>query len=329
MTARHVQVQLDNRTRLVSAVLAATTYPEKSQDRQKHGTHLHARSTRKLVLEYAHHPAVHALQVLLDKNVALNSIFGYALRLSWPELTGDEPPRWVPPRWNEHLKHFYEVTGLATWWADEDEQWQTAVQHLTEIFEKVDLYVFLEKFFGALPETLALVPNISYPTDLNVGCRVGGVLYALMPPRKAWGDSAPWPYDNDPMYMYQEVLRVYEDLLLASMTRQYADTIGSLNDKPLPLGPKFLERHTHWIDQFSTLFIAASIALFLEEVDPRESKAFIQIQQRVEGIAILPGVINLLRRYQDERKAGKYANFAEYLPNFTKNLRLVKTFATL
>src|SRR5579864_7927409 len=104
MSKRNLVIRIDNRTRLMSAVLAATTYPDKSQERQKHGTPLHARGTRKLVLDYSHHPAVQDLQFLLDKHISFGAIFGYAVRLSWPELTGDEVPRWVPPHWNEHLR---------------------------------------------------------------------------------------------------------------------------------------------------------------------------------------------------------------------------------
>ena len=330
MSKRNVLIRIDNRTRLMSAALAATSYPDKSQERQKHGTPLHARGTRKLVGEYSHHPAVQDLQFLLDKQVPLAAIFGYAVRLSWPDLTGDETPRWVPPRWNEHLKHFYDVTKLAQWWTEEDEVWQTAVHHLTELFDKIDLYGFLGQFFSGPPESLVFIPNISYPTDANIGFRVGAEVCALVPPRKAWGDSAPWPYDNDPGYVYQEALRTYEEQLLAATMHQYAATVTTLSEKPLPVSEKFAARHTTWPAQLTALFTAASIALFLEQaVDAREAKAFIQMQQRTEDIPILPGVIGILKRYLDEHKTGKYENFAEYLPNFAKNMRIVKTFATL
>lgn len=70
--------------------------------------------------------------------------------------------------------------------------------------------------------------------------------------------------------------------------------------------------------------------MFLEEVvNVREAKAFVQMQQKIEGIDILPGVISILRRYVEEQKTGKYGNFAEYLPNFAKHLRVVKTLSAL
>lgn len=330
MDKRNVVVRVDSRTRLMSAVLAATNYPDKAQERQKHGIPLHARGTRKLIAEYTHHPAVGALQVLLNQNVPLTSIFSYALRLSWPGLEIDDTPRWVPPRWNEHLRHFYEVTKLGAWWADENENWQTPVRHLNDIFSKVDFYTFLQPFFGIVPETFVFIPNISYPTDQNLRLRVGAELIALIPPRKAWGDSAPWPYDNDPVYMYQETLKAYEELLLGAYLRQYASTVATLSEKPLPVADKFIALHPTWPEQLIGLFTSASTAMFLEEVvDAREAKAFIQMQQKVDGITILSGVISILKRYVEEQKAGRYANFAEYLPNFARHLRVVKTISAL
>lgn len=323
-------IRIDNRTRLMSAVLSATTYPEKSQERQKHGVTLHARGTRKWVTENMHHPAVRALQILLDANISLEPIYGYALRLSWPGLETEDAPRWVPPKWNEQLLHFYELTKLSQWWDDEDEIWQNANRHLTEIFGKVDFYHFLEQFFGAIPEQLVLIPNASYPSDQNVGVHVSGELVAILPPRKAWGDSAPWPYDNDPVYVYQEALKVYIRLMLTAEFRNQPELVTSLSERALPVGEKFAALHPKWTDQIITLFTEGAVACFLEEaINPRESKAYIHMAQKVEGLTLLPGVIALLKRYQDEQKASKYPNFVAYLPTFIKQLRVARTLGSM
>src|SRR5512143_3509412 len=129
MDKRQVVIRIDDRVRLLSAVLAATNYPDKSQERKKHGTHLHARGTRKIVADHTHHPAVHAMQVLLDQRIPLPPMYSYVERLTWPGMSGDDMPRWVPPRWNEHLRHFYEVTKLAQWWTAENAAWQTPLRH--------------------------------------------------------------------------------------------------------------------------------------------------------------------------------------------------------
>jgi hypothetical protein len=327
---RKIAVRLDNRTRLMSAVLSATDYPDKSQDRQKHGITLHARGTRKWLAEHTHHPCVTALQVLLDKNIPLEPIYGYGLRLSWPGLEIDEPPRWVPPRWNEQLQHFYELTRLSQWWQDEEEKWNTPILHLNELFEKVDIYGCLSTYFGNIPEQFVCIPNVSYPTDRDIVLQVGGELIVILPPRRAWGDSAPWPYDNDPVYIYQQMLKGYIRLLFGADLRNNPELVAQASEKTLPVGEKFAALHPQWTEQMIGLFSAAAIAIFLEEViDPREAKAFVQITQRVEGLTILSGVIGLLKRFAEENKSGKYPGFIDYLPTFLKHLRVVKTIAAL
>ncbi|HLY24748.1 MAG TPA: hypothetical protein VKQ72_00320 [Aggregatilineales bacterium] len=330
MDKRQISVRVDDRVRLMSAVLAGTNYPDKSQERRKHGTHLHARGTRKAVAEHTHHPAVQAMQVLLDQSVPLASIYNYVLRLTWPGLRADDMPRWVPPKWNEQLKHFYEVTNLAKWWADEAENWKTAQRHLVEAFAKVDLYGFLDPFVGPIVETLVFMPNISYPSDQNIGFRIGGELVVIAPPPMAWGDSPPWPYKDDEALAYRAALDQYLRILMSSFMHEHEDLIKSLAEKPLPVDDKFALKHPTWQDQFLGLFSAALIHLFLEDsVSSLEAKSFMQHMQKVEGVTILPGIVSIFRRYLDEYKLGHYTNLADYLPNFPKQIRVARTIATL
>ena len=330
MDKRQVIIRIDDRVRLMSAVLAATNYPDKSQERKKHGTHLHARGTRKLVAEHNHHPAAHAMQYLLDQDIPLASMYSYELRLTWPGLAADEMPRWVPPRWNEHLKHFYDLTNLTKWWADEAAQWEPPMRHLREIFGKVDLYSFLEPFFGPVVETLVFMPIISYPSDQSIGLLIGGELIGIIPPPVAWGDSPPWPYKDDEALAYRAALTEYINILMSAFMSQNAELMKSLAERPLPMEDKFVAAHPTWQDQFTALFKAAVIALFLEDsVSSLEAKSFMQYMQKVEHLTAMPGIITIFRRYLDEYKAGRYPSFAEYLPSFQKHLRVVKTIAAL
>ncbi len=334
MDKKQVVIRVDDRVRLMSAVLAATSYPDKSQERRKHGTHPHARGTRKVVGEYTHHPAVHALQVLLDQNVSLVRAYKYALRLTWPGLealeTDDELPRWVPPGWSKSLRHFYEVTGLAKWWSEEKIQWSTAQRHLEEAFAKTDLYAFLEPFVGPVMETLVFMPNIGYPTDQRLGLRLGGELVAIMPPPIAWGDSPPWPYKDDPALAYRTALHEYGEILMSAYLGHYQEVINNLADKSLYVDERYAAAHLTWKEQFMGLFKAAITAIFLEDsVSSLEARSFLQFMQKVENLTVLPGVVSVFRRYLEEYKAGRYPTFAEYLPNFPKHLRVVKSIAAI
>lgn len=330
MDRRQVVVRIDDRVRLMSAVLAATNYPDKAQERKRHGTHLHARGTRKAVSEHTHHPAVQALQGLLDQNVPLNSIFSYALRLTWPMLTVEDMPRWVPLRWNEQLKHFYEVTNLAKWWQDEDENWTIPLRQLRDSFNKVDLHAFLEPFVGPIVETFVFMPNVSYPTDENMGMRLGGELIAIVPPPLAWGDSPPWPYKDDEALAYRAALAEYSRIMMEAYMRQHEGMFNSLADKPLPVDDKYAQKHPTWQDQFIGLFTGAVTYMFLEDcVSTLEAKSFMQQMQKVENVTILASIVSIFRRYLEENKAGRYPTFAEFLPQFPKQLRVAKTITAL
>ncbi len=329
---RQVTVRLDDRVRLLSAVLAATNYPDKSQERRRHGTHAHARATRKWLIDFMSHPAVHAAQVLLDQGMPLGALFSYALRLSCPSFSADLPqPRWIPPRWSEHLRHFYEQTRLAEWWEGEAPHWQTAVRHLNETFSHVNLYAFLEPFVGYVAETLVFMPNICYPTDQTLGLQVGSELVVIMPPPIAWGDSAPWPYKDDPALAYRSALAEYGALLMSAYLQQHADVVATISDRPLPIvEERFAAKHPSWHKQFISVFIASITALFLEDsVSALEARSFTQYMQKVEHLTALPAAVSVLRRYLEDYRNGRYASFAEFIPKLPSLLKVGKTISAL
>ena len=93
-----VTVKLDDRVRLISAVLALTSFPDTVQAKRPHGTHIHARMTRKNLAEHSQHPAVLDLEMLLAKGAPLEAIYTLALlvRLDEGKLT-TKAPAWLPP----------------------------------------------------------------------------------------------------------------------------------------------------------------------------------------------------------------------------------------
>ncbi|MFN8420377.1 MAG: hypothetical protein U0528_14225 [Anaerolineae bacterium] len=331
MQSSAIQVRLDDRARLLSAVLAATNYPDQAQGRKKHGTHLHARATRRHVSSYSTHPAASALQSLLDQGIPLAALYGYVLRLSSPGLQAiEETPRWVPAHWSDHLLDFQRVSELDSWWAtaQENDHWQTALNHLQEIFREVKLQDVLEPFVGSVKETLVFMPSLSYPTDQNVGVRVGNELIVLIPPPIAWGDSAPWSYKDDPALAFRAALTEYGAMLMNSYLSQHMETVSALSDKSLSVGDHYRQAHPMWQDQFLGLFTASITAMYLEQaISKLEARSYIQHMQRVEHLTVLPAAISVFQRYLNERSEGKYAEFIEFLPHVPKYLRVGKALA--
>jgi hypothetical protein len=330
MVARTIQIRIDDRARLMSAVLSATNWPAIEQQRRRHRAHVHARHTTQCTQAIADHPAVHSLQALLDQGTPLEAMYTYALSLSWPDMTLDTPFPWAPLHWNEQLGDFYKKADLAAWWAEEDELWRRAYEQAAKIISKADLYSFFKPFVGDVAEQLAFMPNISYPSDTEIGVRLEGELFCIAPPRIAWGDNEPWPFDEDAAHIYRGVLAEYARLLMVSYLRQNAAEVAPVAGMPLPIGPQFRETHPTWGDQFTGLFVSGAVALFLEQaINIQEAKAYILMENRLHGVTILPGMVSVLKRYLSEFKEGRYQQFAEYLPNFPKHLRVAKRMTSL
>src|SRR5512145_3186246 len=224
-----VTVRIDNRVRLMSALLGATDWPNKSQEKQPHGTHAHSRMTRKMIEPFKSHPAAQGLQSLLNLGAPMEAIFSFVLQLSWPSLDSATPlPVWVPPRWNDLLRDFYNQAGLEKWWQDENGVWNASVFEAQEMFQDIRFKPFLHPFLGDIAEKLVFMPNISFPTDREVGVQIDGELVCIAPPRLAWGDSPPWPFDEDPAHIYRASLSQYGRMLILNFLRENAEVLETV-----------------------------------------------------------------------------------------------------
>jgi hypothetical protein len=325
-----VSVRLDDRIRLMSALLAATDWPDKSQERKPHGTHAHARATRKMLSAFKTHEAVQVLQGMLDQNAPLEAMYTLITRLSWPDLEADGLPRWVPQRWPALIHDFYQKTELAAWWKKEDFAWQKSQTEAGKMFEKVNFRPFLKPFLGEIHESLVFAPNISYPSDQEVGIRWGRELVCIAPPRLAWGDSPPWPFDEDPVHIYRAALGQFARLLMLTYLRANAERVAEAAQTPLPVGDQFQIAYPTWEEQFSNLFVSGAVAIYLEDhVSQAEANAFVLMERKAHGMSMLPGVVSVLRRYMSELEAGRYKDLLDFLPVFPRQLRVAKRIVSL
>lgn len=326
-----VTVKLDDRVRLLSAILAVTDYPEKAQKMKPHGTHYHARATNKHLANHRSHPAVQATQSLLDQNTPLEAIFALVMLMSWPEMAIPALPPWAPAGYNAQLRDFYETVELSTFWERESALWNKSNSEVTKIFASVNLKPFFQPFLGQIKETFTIMPNISYPTDYDIGIQIGHELVCIVPPPLAWGDSPPWPYDEPTMvtYSYRSAIMVYGKILLKNYLRTHANQLEEITQIELPLTDQFKAKHPTWEDQFSTLFLSALVAMYLEEhIDEKEYKSYMLMEKKARGMTNLPGTVSVMRRYLQEVGNEKYNNLIEFLPIFPKQLRVAQRIVT-
>ncbi len=325
-----IVVRLDDRVRLLSTLLAATDWNSKAQARHLHGIHTHARGALKLLAPYRDHDAVRVLQERLDKNTPLEALFSAMLRLRLPDFEVQGLPGWMTPEWIEQLRDLYQRVDLPGWWQKDSASWQAALDQSKRALSDSCIRPFLEAFVGDIRETLVFVPNIAFPTDQEVGVRLGRELIAIVPPRLAWGDSPPWPFDDDAATLYRAVLTQFGRMLMVAYLHRHADKVAEASKIVLPVPEAFQQLFPGWQEQFLALFVAGIVAIYLEDhVSPAEANAFVLMERKVYGMALLPGVISVLRRYLTERQAGRYSGFADFLPMFPKQVRVARRIVSL
>ncbi|MBC8098247.1 MAG: hypothetical protein H7Y11_02285 [Armatimonadetes bacterium] len=332
-TVGDVLVKLDDRVRLMSAVLAATDFPDKAQQRKPHGTHAHARATRKYLSDYHTHPAAHATQALLDAGTPPEALFTLALRLTLPDwtLSGDAP-LWLPAGYIDQLRDFHSAAHLDEWWKKERAVWDKALAESQRVFQKVTFRDFLLPFVDTVTEEFIFIPNVSFPTDKELGLRVNHQLICIAPPPMAWGDSPPWPYDEETqmMHSYRVSLAQYARLILGAMLRANPEKLMEAAETELPLNDQFRAQFPGWEGQFIELFVTAMVAMYLEShLNEGEYKSFVLMERKVRGMNILPGTVSVLRRYLQEKGGSKYNNLPDFLPYFPKQLRVAKRIVNL
>lgn len=329
-----VSIIIDDRLRLISAALAATNFPQTAQDRKRHHAHAHARATIKYLQErnMSKHPAIEALQGLLDQGAPLEAFFTFAMSCSWPNLDIDEVPKWVPPNWNKQLWDFYEKAELATYWSNNSKVWEAAEQQSRRVFDNVYFKDVLEPFVGEVKEDFVFMPNICYPADQEIGVRVNNQLISLVPPPLAWGESPPWPFDEDTRlaeHTYPAALSQYARLLMLAYLRENPEKVSEASEKDLSLNDEIKAQYPTWEEQFIALFKSAVVAMYLEDhISPTEARGFMLMEKRVRHMSMLPGTVSVLRRYLQE-KGNRYKTLAEFLVVFPTQLRVAKKIVTL
>jgi hypothetical protein len=188
-----------------------------------------------------------------------------------------------------------------------------------------DPLLMLSRFFGPQRADLVFMPNICYPTSETLGFRDGKRLVCIDPPPIAWGNNAPWPFDDTPADTPRDAFSAYAKILLGEMFDANPEAAEAARKVKLPVPNTFISRHPDWFDQFAVLFVSGVTALYLRETfNAIEAKAYTMMVHKAHGFEALASVIDVLDKYLESQAAGKYATFIEYLPTFTKAMRVAE-----
>jgi len=217
-------ITIDERMRLVTAVLAASDWPDEEQKQQPHAVHSQAKQLRQFVQPFRSHPAVNGVNEALLNGVELEELFSAALRSTWPDFapTTELPHLLKINEWVHSLADFARETSIMTlFWPKHTAVWQEALSDLKKILAGDQLLSVLGQLHdGEIETAVTLMPNLVYPALTPVVATTDDALLLLLPPPKAVGESPPWPYDEGPGWVVATVCRQLIPYLLVTELAQ-------------------------------------------------------------------------------------------------------------
>jgi hypothetical protein len=218
-----LNIAIDERLRLVTAVLSASSWPLEEQNELTHAVHPQAKLVRQFVQPFTTHAAVNGVNEALINGVALADLFSAALRCTWPHFapTSELPHVLKIDAWVGALADFARTTAVTTiFWPQQTAVWQAAQAALEKIFTEGDLLAALGQLGAVADTAVTLMPNLIFPALTPVVATGAGALVLLLPPPKAVGESPPWPFDEDPGWVVATVAEQLLPYLLANELAQ-------------------------------------------------------------------------------------------------------------
>jgi hypothetical protein len=295
-------VTTDSRARDLSALLAATDWPEREQKPLPRGVHPQAGALKRHVSAFRDHPAAAYVQGALDAADDLIPLFSRALS-DEPKLAG-------------RLNAFTSAAALEAYWAGHEAGWAQSVNEVQKHVGALDIAGFLAELFDPLPAELVILPNLVYPTTHSFGVSAGDRAYAIVPPRKAVGESPPWPFGDDRDYVARLAVHDFVQAGLNDLLGRRPHLLPpEQHSGALPV--EFRAEHPAWQQQVVELFCHAAQAIFLNRVDDGAGDAFTLYERRTRKLALLPGVVDEMSNYIAGRGMSAHdASLEAYLPRF-------------
>ena len=208
MSEQYLEVTIDERIRTATALLAASNWPAMEQAITPHAVHPHSKQTMHYMEPYKADAAVTALNAALDAGGGMKGLFATAVST------------------NPHTA-FAAAADLPAFWAKHAAAWDEAVTDLKAIFDGKPIVGAVAALTGIeVNKPVRLVPTIVYPLLTPVVVENSDHIFIILPPAKAWGESPPWPFGDDPGWAVAQVAFYLSQHLLGDELAQMDATDG-------------------------------------------------------------------------------------------------------
>jgi len=214
VSEQYLEVTIDEYVRTVTALLAASDWPAMEQTITPHAVHPHSKQTMHYMEAYKDHAAVTGLNAALGAGGTLDDLFETAVCHS--KLHEEST-----------VVDFTAATDLATFWASHTDAWDEAINDLKAIFDGKPVVGTVTALTGIdVVKPVLLVPTIVYPMLAPVVVENTEHIFIILPPAKAWGESPPWPFADDPGWAMAQVAFYLSQYLLRDELTQMDETDG-------------------------------------------------------------------------------------------------------
>ena len=270
-----IEVRNDERLRLAGYLLAASDWPEYEQTVKAYKAHRVADAAHKFFAPAKDHPAAQGARALAGQGEGLAQLYGHALNAAWPAS--------IP------VEDFKSAAKAADFEAESKPEWDLAETESKEVMTRADLGKYLDELFGAQTRQLVFVPNLVFPGRQAVATSSASEVVVALHPPIAWGTSHPWKYNERP----DEVMAKLSEALARALFEAAA--------------PAELKPH-------GEVFALAAATLFLRQSEGEAAgDQFMVMEKKTRGLKNLPAVVVALEPLLADRRAGKYAGFADYV----------------
>jgi hypothetical protein len=247
--------------------------------------------------------AIH-IQNDLDSGIEVSAFFARA-------LADDES-------FNKRLNDFSAKANLDSYWKKHDTVWHDSVDAVHQHIAGVEFAPFLREVFGDAPSELIIHPNLAYPTTHSFGIKVGERAYSIIVPRKAVGESPPWPFADDREHILRLVIHDFCQAMLDNVIAQNPQVVTATapKAKDLILPDELRTTHPSWALQLAELFNYGATVAFMNRIIPGSGDAFALYERRTKHILIMPTLIEAVTHYLEQKAKGNAIALEEYLPQF-------------
>lgn len=309
-----LSIVVNNAVRDLSAALGATSLPAVEQQREVHGLTPQAQAVLRYMETFRRHPAIQYLQGQISAGHPLSSLYSAALF----NLSADPNAAALVG----HLTNIHTAASLNDLWRMQADAWQDAQTAVRQHLKGVDLAGNMARFFGVNLKHYQVLPNLLFPSNQVVYFRAGPQAACILPPRKAVGESPPWPFSDDREYVLKVTAFHYALLAFDAFLDQHPKLTPELQNRRAAehLPDAFRARYPTWREQLAVLLGMAITAQFLNEVESGAGDAYLLFERRAHQLPYLNQMAQLIDAFLTLQQRGVHHDLSTYLPYLVQQL---------